>query len=370
MKVLIVGAGVAGLAIGWRLAQAGCAVEVYERGLAGRQCTWAAAGMLAATAETGTANDAHAQLARRGLAQWPAFARELEAASGCSIGFRHCGTVLVALDSDRADALLALARKLKEQNEPVDFLTPEAALAREPTLTPELTAALYVANDAQVDNRALGPALSTALRRAGGVLHELCPVRALHIEKNRVCGVTTQKGMQPADCVIVAAGAWASLLEGAGADALPPVRPAKGQMVALTSPNGAAAPGHLVWGPDIYIVPQGGAVMLGGTVEDCGFDTSVTKEACAALVERAVRVVPGLVDWRVNESWAGLRPLTPDENPVLGATSLPGLFVAGGQFRNGILFAPVVAEILCRFILGGTLEPLATAFDPRRFSGH
>ena len=83
-----------------------------------------------------------------------------------------------------------------------------------------------------------------------------------------------------------------------------------------------------------------------------------------------MRVVPGLVDWRVNESWAGLRPLTPDENPVLGATSLPGLFVAGGQFRNGILFAPVVAEILCRFILGGTPEPLATAFDPRRFSGH
>ena len=368
-KILIAGGGVAGLAIGWRLAGAGGAVEIFERGLAGRQGTWAAAGMLAAAAETGVADDAHARLARLGRAQWPDFARELEEASGCSISYRQTGSLLVALDANRAGALSAMARNIRDKGERAEFLSAAQARAREPALTADLAGALHAPDDAQVDNRALGGALATAFLRAGGVLHETAPVRALHIANGRVRGVTTDTGPHAADIVIVAAGAWSSLIETGVPGALPPVRAAKGQMIAMRGPNVAAMPRHLLWGPDIYIVPRRDTVLLGATVEDCGFDTSVSRETCERFVAQAVRLAPGLAAWSIAESWAGLRPLAPDENPVLGETGISGLFIASGQFRNGILFAPVIADILCRLVSGAAVDPLVRAFDPRRFSG-
>jgi glycine oxidase len=146
------------------------------------------------------------------------------------------------------------------------------------------------------------------------------------------------------------------------------VTPVKGQMVAVRVPVGTLLQRHLLWGEDVYLVPRGDRVLIGATVEDAGFDISVSREACSRLISAAACIVPALAEWEISEVWAGLRPRTPDGAPVLGATAIEGLYVAGGQFRNGILFAPAVADAMQRIVL--TSQPVSAirAFDPRRFN--
>ena len=367
MKVAIVGGGVAGLAIGWRLAEAGVGVELFERGICGRAASWAAAGMLAATAESGAADDPHAKLAREARNLWPHFARALEQASRTDIAFTLSGALIVARNDAHARELILMANTLGARGENVRFLSRDEARQMEPCLTPEFNGALFSGDDAHVDNRALGVALAIAFQNAGGVLHENCAVRALHVEQNGVRAVITADGAFPVDCIIVAAGAWTHLIAGVAPETLPPVKPSKGQMTSLAPPDGTALPRHLIWGSDIYVTPRRDRLLIGATVEDNGFDTSVNQAARNALIEAAVRLIPDLANWRVAESWSGLRPHTPDEMPVLGATSVSGLFVASGQYRNGILFAPAVAEIMRDLVLGREAMPLARAFDPKRF---
>src|SRR5262249_41700057 len=150
-------------------------------------------------------------------------------------------------------------------------------------------------------------------------------------------------------------------------DALPPVRPAKGQLVSFALPAGAHFPKHDTGDHHVYLVPRGNRVMVGATVEDSGFDTSVTDAARDELLRSAVRILPPAADWPVAESWAGLRPRSADDAPVLGETALSGLFVASGQFRNGILFAPAVAEALAAMVTGREAPFAVAAFTPRRF---
>jgi glycine oxidase len=139
-------------------------------------------------------------------------------------------------------------------------------------------------------------------------------------------------------------------------------------MIAVEPPTGTALPKHLLWGDDVYMVPRRGRLLIGATVEDAGFDTSVSADVCARLVSSAARIVPPVREWTVSEMWAGLRPRTPDGAPVLGASTLEGLYVAGGQFRNGILFAPAVAEAMQQIVLTPRSAPDLRGFDPRRFN--
>ena len=368
MRIVIVGGGVAGLAIGWRLAASGASVDVLERGIAGRASTWAAAGMLAPAAEAGHQNDAHARLCRDARVHWPEFVKALEEASGIAVGFSECGSLTVAQSDSRAQELLERAGAVRANGLRGEWIDAGAARAIEPALAPDSRGALYAPDDAKVDNRALPEALTAALRRAGGRLREACAVQSVQVESGRVTAVTTSAETFAADSVIVAAGAWSSLLKGVAENIFPPVHPAKGQMALLRVPAGAAMPRRLVWGEGIYIVPGREGVLLGATVEDQGYDTSVTREARDMLFANAARTLPVLSGWTVSESWAGLRPRTPDGNPALGETAITGLYMATGQFRNGILFAPVVAEILCDLVLGKNGNANSVAFDPRRFA--
>ncbi len=166
---------------------------------------------------------------------------------------------------------------------------------------------------------------------------------------------------------MLAPGAWMNLLPGL-ADILPPIQPVKGQMAAMTPPTGTALPKSLLWDEHLYLVPRQGRLLIGATVEDAGYDLSVARETASDLLSRAARIVPALSSWQLLEMWAGLRPRTPDDAPVLGETNLPGLYVAGGQFRNGILFAPVIADSMRRLLLGEKAGPDIVSFDPRRFT--
>lgn len=362
MKVVIVGAGVAGLSIGWRLRQAGVDVTVLERAQAGQGATWASAGMIAATAEHQHAQSPEGELAYRARAMWPDFAREIEDSSGMKIGYAESGSLMVAMTEDETARYVARTADDPE----LEVLSASDARAMEPMLSDSVAGALWASKEAHVDNRALGQALVRAFVGAGGVLTVNEAVVSFEIRDGRAVAARGALGLHEADAFILAAGAWSGLIDGLPPDALPPVKPIKGEMLAFEPPKGVALPTHVVWGNEVYLVPRGDRLLVGATLEDAGFDTGVTAAAEDWLSCRAISVMPSLRQWRIADHWAGLRPGSPDGLPLLGPSLVSGLFIASGQYRNGILFAPVVAEILSGLVLG---RPIGFAsFDPRRFA--
>jgi glycine oxidase len=347
MRVVIIGAGAAGLAIGWRLRQRGAEVTILERGQPAQAATWAAAGMIAAAGEMGDAQTPEADFGRYSSSLWPDFAREIEAASDHAIGYRRNGALMVL---DRAEP---------------EALSPDAARAHVPMLSPAIAGARWVPDEAQVDPRTLGPALATAFVRAGGVLSVNEPAVRFVVHEDRVWGLHTPFKLYEADAFIIAAGAWSGEFGGLPPEALPPIKPIKGEMIAVAPPAGARIPEPVVWGNEIYLVPRTDRLLIGATVADAGFDTSVTDAAADWLSSRAIALMPDLARWEVVERWAGLRPGSPDGAPILGPTCLDRLFVATGQYRNGILLAPALAENLTRLVLEHAAA--IPAFDPRRF---
>jgi len=357
MKTVIIGAGVAGLSIGWKLAQAGVDVLILERTQPARGATWAAAGMIAPTAETAHANPNEIQFARWSAELWPKFAADVEAYSERKIGYRRDGALIVANTSEQARELAAQSNR--------KLLTAEEARAREPLLGREIAGALWDGEEAQVDSRALGAALTNAFVRAGGKLS--ANEAAVRIETaGGHLVVHTPFARYPADKVLVAAGAWSGGIE-MDEPVLPPVRPVKGEVLALIPPQGTLPPRQVVWGNGVYLVPREGRLLIGATMEEAGFDTALTDKAENWLTDRAIGLMPSLASWEIDEHWAGLRPGSPDNLPILGETRIKNLFVATGQFRNGILFAPAVAETVSRLVLG-LPAPEIRAFSPQRFA--
>jgi glycine oxidase len=363
VKVVVIGAGVAGLSIGWRLRQMGVEVTVLERAQAGQGATWASAGMIAAAAELGEAQTPEGELAFRARQMWPDFAREIEAASSMTIGYAQHGSLLVASNAEQAAVFASRAATDSD----LEILNAAEARALEPLLAPSIAGALLASKEAQVDSRALGQALARAFVRAGGTLVLNEAVVRIETFDGRAVAALTPAGFYHADAFVLAAGAWSGLIGGLPPDAIPPVKPIKGQMLALASPNGTALPGRVVWGNEVYLVPRGDRLLIGATLEDVGFDTGLTDAAEDWLSARAVSLMPDLRQWKIVEHWAGLRPGSPDGLPLLGPSAVSGLFVASGQYRNGILFAPVVADILSSLVLERPAD--FAVFDPRRFVG-
>jgi glycine oxidase len=363
VKVIVIGAGAAGLSIGWRLQQAGADVAVIERGQPGCGATQAAAGMIAAAPDS-LAGDAEAELSRHSARLWPRFAAEIEEVSGRSLSFFVNGGLAIARTSEELAALHKRARQGEGE-----MISPEAARKREPLLTPDMLGALWIEREAKVDNRALGPVLAITLARAGGDLLINETVVRFELRGNRIVGVRTPFAVHHADAYVMAAGAWTSRIEGLPPDAMPPIIPVKGEMVALGPPAGGSIPVPAILGSEVYLVGQRGLLSVGATMTREDYDTSVTQSAADWLLDRAAALVPSLRSWEVAERWAGLRPGTPDALPVLGQSVLDGLFIAGGQFRSGILYTPAIADALAAQILGRSPRFDLTAFDPRRFAG-
>jgi len=369
-KTVIIGAGVAGLGIAWRLAQAGCAVTVYDRGEAGHGASWAAAGMLAAAVETEPGEEPLLQLALESQILWPDFADELEAASGISVEYRGEGTLVLALNRDDAEQLRHSFEFQTRLGLDLEWLSGVEVRRREPHLKPGIAGAVLSPRDHQVDNRCLGRALAAAVRGAGVALYENCPVREVVVTGGRAAGVVTDRDTEPADVVVLAAGAWSREIGGLPASALPPVRPIKGQMMALQMDPAAPLLSHVVWLPrGGYLVPRrDGRLIVGGTVEERGFDAAITAGGLLALIDGAWRALPGIEELPVAETWVGFRPGSRDDAPMLGPGALDGLVIATGHHRNGILLTPVTAAVVSSYILTGRLPELARPFSPERFA--
>jgi glycine oxidase len=369
--VAVVGGGVIGLAVAWRAAQRGLRVVVLERGDLGEGTTFVAAGMIAPVSEARSTEQALLELNLRSARAYPGFVSELAQASGLDPGFLACGTMAAARDRDEAEALereLALRQSL---GLPVQRLLPSAARRIEPALAPALRLGLDVPDDHAIDPRQLVAALAAAADRGGAELRTGVVVESVQCVGDRVEGVQLAGGERVrAEHVVIAGGVWSGQIDGIPEVARVPLRPVKGQIMHLHDPAGPGLLGHAlrIMAPGgLYVVPRGdGRYVLGATVEERGFDTTVTAGALFELLRDATELLPGLSELVIDELIAGLRPATPDNAPALGpAAGVTGLHWAVGHYRHGVLLTPVTAELVVAGLFGEQPPP---EVSPARFT--
>jgi glycine oxidase len=367
--VAVIGAGVIGLAIAWRLAQRGAKVTIFDKGAAGSGASHAAAGMLAAHLEAEPREENLVTLNRASQKLWPAFAAELEAVSGMAVDLRTEGTLLLALTGDDQSRLKHVLAFQQSLGLPLEWLTTAEVRRREPHLTPAISGAIFSPQDHQVDNRAVAAALRAAALEAGATLRENAPVERIVTSDNRVTGIGIGSETVAADLVILAAGAWSRAIAGLPTASLPPVRPVKGQMLALRMDPQAPLLTHVVWAPGAYLVPRkDGRLLIGATVEEKGFDPHLTAGGQLALLEATWRALPGIEELPIHEMWVGFRPGSRDDAPIIGQSSVPGLVYATGHYRNGILLTPITAEAIAALVLEGEADPRVSNFGFERFA--
>jgi glycine oxidase len=366
--VVVIGGGLIGTSIGWRLQQAGVDVVVIvgERSAAASRV---AAGMLAPVTEATFTEQRLLQLNLASLTRYPDFVAELELASDLPAGLRRMPNLSVAYDADDAARLETFADFLARAGHPGERLTSRECRRREPLLAPTIRSGLLVESDWSCDNRLLWQALIEAGHRIGvrevpGFVHRVTS------SNGRVTGVELADGQDiGAGRVVVANGAWSRQIGG-----LPdlPVRPVKGQIVRL-DPGRLPAPSLTIRGysrgSEIYLVPREGGreVVLGATVEELGFDQRVTAGAVYELLRDGRTVMPMTAEYALAEMSVGWRPGTPDNAPILGLCDLDGLVLATGHYRNGVLLTPVTADVISRLIISGELDSLAAPFTLDRF---
>jgi len=372
-NVIIIGGGVIGLGIGWQLAKTGASVTIYERDRAGHAASWAAAGMLAPLAEAHTEEPELLTLGSKSLALYPQWVEELEADAQMSIGYRVEGTLIVGLEADDSEQLRHLFAAQQHLGVDVDWLTGREAREIEPALSPRATAAIHCATDYQVDNRLMVEALQHAYKASGGVLHENSAIEKIVVENGIVTGVQTQEGFHETDVVVLSAGCWSGQIDGLPDAIRPPVRPVKGQMLALQMEEGidiktVIRTVRARYPTSVYLVPRtDGRLIIGATSEEMGFDTRLTVGGMFELLRGAWEAVPGVYELPILETWAGLRPGSRDNAPILGKTPIENLIYATGHYRSGILLAPITAYKITKLILTDETSETITPFQLDRF---
>jgi glycine oxidase len=370
--VVIAGGGVIGMSIAWRAAQAGLRVVVAERSEAGAGATHVAAGMLAPVTEADFGEQDMIALNLAAAEQFASFAEELEAVSGCPTGYRRTGTLSVAVDRDQAEALERMHRFRLSLGLEGEQLSARECRRLEPALAPRVLGGVVAPGDHSVDPRALLSALGVAAARAGAELleGEGAAVEELLIAGGRAAGARLADGRElMAGQVVIAAGAASAAIEGLPVDAGVRVRPVKGQILRLRATATAPQPlARVLRTEDVYAVPRAdGILVVGATMEERGFDTTVTAGAVLDLLRYAYDVVPGIAELELIELEAGLRPTAPDNRPIVGAGAVEGSVWATGHWRNGVLLAPVTADAVVSVLAGRALPPLLEPFSPARF---
>ncbi|MEV8352791.1 glycine oxidase ThiO [Streptomyces niveus] len=375
--VLVVGGGIIGLVTAWRAAQRGLGVTVVDPEPGGGAAL-VAAGMLAAVSELDHGEQTLLGLNIASARLYPDFVAELESVTGQDTGYRACGTLAVALDSDDRAQLRELHALQRRSGLESEWLTGRECRRLEPMLAPGVRGGLRVDGDHQIDPRRLAAALVTACERTGVVFHRAWAER-LRVAGDRAAGVTLAGGPErgaelDAGQVVIAGGSLSGRLAGVPDDVVAPVRPVKGQVLRLTVPRPYApflsrTLRAEVRGSHIYLVPrENGELVLGATSEELGWDTTVTAGGVYELLRDAHELLPGITELPLTETRAGLRPTSPDNAPLLGPTALPGLHLATGHHRNGVLLTPVTGQVMATVLTTGELPADARPFAPGRFS--
>jgi glycine oxidase len=349
--VIIVGAGIIGVSLAIELRKRGCTVLVVERGEPGREASHAAGGMLVdCSAET---PEPMQPLAIASARLYPEFAHELEVESGMKVDLRDAGSIVFPPPEHVHE----------RPGFSLSSLLPAPLAELEPGLADPTRPAFYL-KERSVDPRALTAAAIKTAKNRGVDFSSGDPVVRIDISNKRVASVTTNKTSFTGSKVVNCAGAWSGQI----APYRFPTRPVKGQMLCLVMPSGTTIT-HVIRSPEVYLIPRSdGRLLVGATVEEAGFDKRTDRATMQRFHRAALALVPKLADAKILEDWAGLRPGTPDTLPILGTTETPSYYVATGHFRDGILLAPITAQILAHVVTGCAAGYDLKPFDPRRFA--
>ncbi|MDX2129796.1 MAG: glycine oxidase ThiO [Chloroherpetonaceae bacterium] len=379
-KVSIIGAGVIGLSIGWRLQKIGLHTQIFDTSEHGKNASWAAAGMLAPQAEVGFEEIPFLKLGEESLSLYPKFLAELYYDSGISVDFDTRGTLMVSLDRDDNQWLKRLFQFRQEIGLPVEWLSGEQAREKEPLLSPKAVSAIWFERDGQIDNRQLLDALRIAYLKLGGIINSNAKVTKILLDRDQqlkaleVARGTNEKEEISTSSVILAAGAWSNLIDGYEFKFRPPVRPVKGQILTLKM-NSDSTLSKVIRTARCYFAPKlDGRLVLGATTEDKGFDTTKTAGAALTLLEEGFAAIPAIYEMELIEHLTGFRPGSRDNEPMIGETGIENLLFATGHYRHGVLLTPITAlffEEYFRNLLTLSQFNLPSAlfqpFSPKRF---
>jgi len=369
---VIVGGGVIGLSCAWRAARRGARVVVVERSRPPAGATRVAAGMLAPVGELAFGEPELLEMTLAAAELFPGFVAELEEASGISTGHLRHGALHVALDRDEATELRRVHELQRSLGLGAEWLPPRRCRELEPGLTPSFNGGVHAPGEASVDPRALLAGLLAGLEAEGVEVRMETGVEAALLDGERIAGVRTDGGEElRAAAVVLAAGAWSGQAEWLPEAARPPVRPVKGQILELRARHGGTPCSRIVASERVYLVPRpDGRLIAGATVEEQGFDTAVTAGGVHELLREAYRLLPDVAEMELVETAAGLRPGTPDNLPLIGASGVDGVLWATGHYRNGILLAPLTADAVADILEGGAPSGPVVAAAPARSQVH
>ncbi len=362
---VVVGGGVIGCAVAYELQKAGVKVVLLERGTIGQESSSAAAGMLAPNAEADQ-DDEFLRLCLKGRALFPRYLEELEERTSQQVEWHQSGLLRVPGSEEEASVLARRYQWQKEAGIRIQWISPEEIRELEPHLKPTTRHALYLPDEANLDNAQLTRVLALAARSRGAEIREHEEVRAPILDQRRVLGVTSTVGAYYSGTTIYAAGAWTTRICPTEETSIP-VIPVRGQMLALRAEHPLIS--RIIYSRDGYLVPRSnGEILVGATVEWAGFDKRNTAGALERLLQAALNLAPELESATFTRAWAGLRPGTPDTLPILGPDPFwQGLIHATGHYRNGILLSGITAKLTAELVVQGRTSFPLEAFSPDRF---
>ena len=361
--VIVFGGGIIGAALAEELARRGQRVAVLERGRIGQEASTAAAGILSAQMDLPRPGPFF-ELCQAARQMYPRWVEHLERRSGTPVGYHVDGILYLAMTGHEEHAMERRARWQKKAGLRVERWSPKEVKRQEPAVDGTLKRGFHFPTEAQVDNVALMRALAIAARKAGVELREEQAVRRPLIRGGRVHGVETDRGALESPVVVNCLGSWAAM---GGAFPVPlAIEPSRGQMLAFRGPRRLVR--RAVMSERAYVVQRrDGRLLVGSTVERVGFEKALTLEGIHGILGGLRQFTSALDQCAFLEAWAGLRPYTTDRLPIVGATSIEGLYVATGHFRHGILLAPITAHLMAELILRGRTAFDLAPFTPRRF---
>lgn len=367
---MVIGAGIIGLSISYYLKKHNFDITLIEKNKAGMEASYAAAGMLAAQSEFDFYED-FMDFCIKSRNMYLDYCNEIEKASGINVEYQKSGMIRPALNEDHEKHLRANHQWQKSKGFEIEFLSGKEIREIEPSLSKNIISGLYSKDDGQVNNRKLMQALIIANKKIGNKIIENTEIKGHLIKNNRIIGVKTCNDETfNADIVINTAGSWSSLIS---KDLIPNfnVKPILGQMVSLQSdkPLLNKVIFASILGKGGYIVPRrNNEIILGSTMEDAGFEKTVTEEGINSILQKCNEVVPELKKLKIKETWSGFRPFASDNLPIIGKTSIENLVLATAHGRNGILLAPITAKAVEELVTNDKIMPEIKDFGVERFN--
>jgi len=368
--ILIIGGGIIGLSIAWRLIGIGEKVIIIDKKNLGKEASWAAAGMLSGRLDLKPCEKKLLPIFEKSHLAWPKFAEELENKSGKSIGYKKEGTLRVACDLHEEKKLKNNYDFLKNNKVNITWLSGDKIRDKEPYVSNNVLSGFFSPEDHHVNNRYILDALITILKKNKNncIFKENTEVEKIITNKNQVIGVKTNNEIIKTKEIIVCSGAWTSKIKNIEIKEVP-IRPVKGQMVCLKVPKNISLLKHILWRENVYLVPRNNSdLIIGATEEEMGYDKSLTVGGIYNLLKIAREVLPAIEDLSIVESWSGLRPTSRDDAPIIGPSKkLKGLIYATGHHKNGILLAPLTSSVIKNYYLNGNIGNDFNNFEPGRF---